>query len=159
MNNPLPGRIDEELTVGALVNNDVISTTFGQSVDEPRRIMSIDTIVATHDFTAGEGGLVVGIAHSNYTAAEIEEFLEIDNWVTTDKIAQEQGGRLVRILGTFPLAVAAESLNDGMKFRTKLNWLLVSGDTLQSWAWNQSGNTLTTGGIVEIKGTAWMRRA
>ncbi len=141
---------------GALANGDVVSTAISDTVDEKMWLASMDAIHAARDFTAGEGPIVVGVAHSDYSAAEIEECLEAQaSWDASDLVAREQARRKVRTIGTFPNVASGEVLNDGKEIRTKLGWIAEAGMTLQFWTWNKSGAALTTGGIAEHDGRVY----
>lgn len=148
--------------LGTLVADDVVITAIAETVEEKTWISSIIATWVNADYTPGEGPIIVGLAHSDYTAAEIEEFLEnTGSWSEGNKVAQEVARRKIKIVGTFALdptsataALNAESLNDGKAMRTKLNWLLTTGQTVDVWAWNKSGANLTTGQVVRVQGHA-----
>ncbi len=144
------------LTTGS---NSVVAVALSDTVDDSVYAISMDARLAIRNLTPGEGPIVVGVAHGDYTAAEIEECLEaVASWDRGDKIAQEQAGRKVRTVGVFAGALAEESLNQGMPIRTRLGFMLEPGTTLDWWAWNKSGAALTTGGVVEANGQVWARR-
>lgn len=107
--------------------------------------------------TAGEGPIVVGVAHSDYTDAEIEEVLEnVGSWDEGDMIDQEKARRLVRRIGQINSPATAEDglLNDGKPLKIKLNWLLTTGQTLSFFAFNKGGSSLTTGSYLVVEGHA-----
>ncbi len=144
--------VDAEALGGTVAADDVTSTLFTPVLTESRRITSAVLTWAWHDITVGDGPIVVGLAHSDYTAAEIEECLEAAGaWDEGDKVAQEQAKRLVREVGTFSDGTTDQELNDGKPIKTKLNWLLATGDTLQTFIWNR-GAALTTGSEVVVTG-------
>lgn len=154
----IKGNVDESLTVGALANNTLISQNYGDVVQERTWIMSQEATWTLRDGTALEGGVVVGVAHSDYTSAEIEEFIEnTGSWDEGDLVNQEVGRRKIRIVGAFPAIAQDQVLNEGKTIKTKLGFILNQGDTLKLFAYNRSGATLTTGSIVLINGWAWMR--
>ncbi len=102
--------------------------------------------------------MLIGVAHSDYTDAEIEQCVEaLGAWTSADKIAEEQSKRLVRILGTLNGNEVAEGLWDGRQRKFKLNWRLADGQALNFWAYNSdpaalSGNTsLNVDGHANIK--------
>ncbi len=143
---------DVDIAGGTLAADDVTQTTFGTTLTEERRILSVEASWGLTGLTATDGPLVVGIAHSDYTAAEIEEALEFaGSWDEGDKVSQEQGNRLVRQVGI--LTEEETALNDGQPVKTRLNWRLATGDTLQFWIWNR-GIQLTTGSLVKVSGHA-----
>ncbi len=121
--------------------------------------ISADCLWAIRDLTAGEGPLQVGLAHSDYTASEIKEALEAGaSFDPGDKVEQEQARRLVRRSGQFAGQVPQEIINDGRPKRTKLGFMVSQGFNLNLWVKNKSGATLTTGAVVEISGTLYVRQ-
>ncbi len=150
----------DSVAAGALTGEDVASTAFGGTVTEKRLFSSFKSTWSSRGGTIGEGPVDVGLAHSDYTAAEIEACLEAEaSWDEGDLVAQELAQRKVRTVGTFPMNFEDEVLNDGRPIRTKLNWLIASGDTLQMWIRNRGGATLTTGLIILTDGhvNSWAR--
>ncbi len=140
------------LALGVLAVDDVISGSFAESFTEERRILSIEASVAMQGLTSGDGPISMGIAHSDYTAAEIEACLEAAAaWDEGDKVAQEAARRLVRTIGI--LTQEETALNDGQPVKTRLNWRIASGDTLGLWARNRGIQT-TTGAEIVMQGWA-----
>ncbi len=156
--NKLP--FTESAAVGVVATGEVSSTVLSDTVNERTRISSVAAVYGVRDFTAGEGPITFGWAHSDYTNAEIEEALEaITSWDLGDKVAREHADRLVRIVGEFDLIQATgEKFADGRVVKTKLNWTLEEGDTLKSFVYAKGG-ALQTGGILSIQGhcNGWMR--
>ncbi len=133
---------------GTVAADDVTSATLSEVLTEERRILSIEATYALQGMAATDGPIEYGVAHSDYTAAEIEEALEATGaWDEGDKVAQEQAKRLVRQLGIFSNEETA--LNEGQPVKTRLNWRIATGDTLQFWIRNR-GIQMTTG--MEIVG-------
>ncbi len=133
---------------GTVAADDVTSQVLTEILTEERRVLSVESTYAMRGLAAGDGPADYGVAHSDYTAAEIEECLEAANaWDEGDKVAQEQANRLVRQIGIFTEEETA--LNDGQPIKTRLNWRLATGDTLQFWIRNR-GIQFTTG--MEITG-------
>ncbi len=148
-------QIADSLTIGVLTSGDVISEALPTVLTQDRRISSVELLWAARGFTPGEGPIDAGVAHSDYSAAEIEECLEATgSWSDTDKVAAEQANRLVRRIVTFANEVAEQVANDGKPIKTKLNWRIPDGSTLQVWARNRSGATIATGGVIALDGHA-----
>ncbi len=147
-------QVSSAIALGTLASNTVIAgvTTADTAIDTGK----VSSIVAGWDLeahTAGEGPIAVGVAHSDYSATEILEYLTLaTGFDRGDKIAQERQGRRIRRVGVFGGGLADVSLNDGVPIKTKLNWVLVEGDTIQSWALNLDGSSLTTGTLLNIQG-------
>ncbi len=146
--------VDKLITVGALTTDTVLEQ--GLTPDgaiEPSIVTSVDLHWGITGHTAGEGPLVVGVAHNDYSAAEIQEFLEnVTSWDTGDMISQEKANRKIRVVGEFPGAEAVETLNDGKSIKTKLNWKVEIGSTLDAWIFNKDQATLTSGTILLFNG-------
>ncbi len=147
------------MAAGALAAGDVISEDISATVDADTVFISAEIGWSTFGFTPGQGAITVGLAHGNYTSAEIEECLEqLASWDLGDLVAQEQRRRMVRVIGSFPNTAADEVLNDGLLTKTKLGWMVAIGETLQPFIWNSSGQTLTTGGSIVLTGGFHTRR-
>lgn len=152
--------MSESLACGALASNTVVASNFGNAVDQEVYAISCDAVVSGHGFTGGEGPILVGFAHGDYTAAEIEEWLEANSsWVSSDQIANEKAKRKCRIIGYLeePYTNADRMVNGGAVVRVKLGWKLQEGETLNLWAYNEGSAVLTTGGIVEVKGPIYLK--
>ncbi len=155
----LPGNIDQDLGLATLAAKTAVLTATN-TVSEKRRVSSIKAVYALSDFTvaANAGPIMVGVAHSDYTLAEIEEWIERSgSWSMSDLVADEVRKRLIRRIGVFriPPSAAGAVLNDGKPIRTKLNWSLITGQGLQFFAYNLGTSALsTTSPNVNIQGKA-----
>ncbi len=142
------GQVNETLALGTLAGTTLISTPFDSVVTERALVTSVVASYTMQEFTsaAGDGPIMVGLAHSDYTDAEIEAFLEnVATWEETDQIGQEIARRKVRIIGTFGVPDSNSSnsrLNDGKPVKTKLNWILTVGQTLRLWCYNLGSSAL-----------------
>lgn len=137
------GQIDEDIGLATLAGKTAVATVFGSTVTETTRISSVEITATLSGFTEGvdnTGPVMCGIAHSDYTTAEIEAWIEATaSWSEGDLVAQEVSNRRIRRLGIFPSAVVAlgsAPLNDGRPIKEKLNWRLSTGQSLRSWAYN-----------------------
>ncbi len=141
------------MQLGALLSSTLIAAATTVVSDNEYRCFSYKATWALSDFTPGEGPIVVGIAHGDYSAAEMEEWYESQNTMTRGNlVAAEQGKRMCRQVGTFPGILANEVLNDGKPIRTKLNWAVPDGSTLAIWAYNAGNGTLTTSAEINTSG-------
>ncbi len=139
------GNIDESLSLGTLAAGTLVSDTFDEAAIEKTLISSIVAIWTLDGITIGQGPIEFGVAHSDYTDAEIEQVIETSgSWNPGDKIQQEVGRRLVRKIGVFTADAIDVGVNDGKPIKTKLNWSLTTGLTLKMWAYNRSGSALST---------------
>ncbi len=145
----MKGNVDETMQLGTLAPTTLISTDFDEVVNEKMLISSLVATWALDGMVAGQGPILFGVAHSDYTSAEIEAVIEnTGGWDSGNKIQQEVAKRLVRIIGTFVGEQGSGTddvqFNDGKPVKTKLNWSLATGDTLKLWAYNISAAALTT---------------
>ncbi len=144
------GSVDEQLAVSTLAGQTLIGQDFDETVNER---MLISSIVATYSLRLVTpindlGPLLVGIAHGDYTDAEIEAYIEASgSWDEGDLVQQEIMKRKIRRVGLFEQpqnATQAVVLNDGRMIKTKLNWILLQGQTLRVWAYNTGQATFAT---------------
>ncbi len=144
------GTIDESLDLGTLASKTAVFSSF-DTVNERTLVSSIVGFYSLSDFTdaVGDGPILVGLAHSDYLLAEIEEYLEqAASWNEGDKKAQEIGKRQIRRVGVFESSVADSQgsavLNDGKSIKTKLNWIVNQGQTINLFAYNMGDSALAT---------------
>ncbi len=120
--------------------------------------ISADLLLSLKNMTAGEGPIIVGCAHDDYSVVEIKEALEADNLDFTNKIEAERSRRQVRRWGQFSVLGAQEVLNDGRPLRVFIRVPLELGHNLKIFAYNKSGAPLTTGGALTWTGKLFVRR-
>ncbi len=149
----IKGDIDETLNLTTLGAGTLVSTQFDNVVDDRTLVSSILSSWSLDDFTVGSGigPVMCGVAHSDYTDAEIQAVIDAtESWNESDLVAKEVANRKVRRIGVFqsPAAAGFISLNDGKPIKTKLNWSLAEGQTLRLWAFNMGtvaiGTTVPT---------------
>ncbi len=158
----LKGRIDFELALGTLGGNTLTLGKETNTLTESAWLSSIKATWALIDFSPGtqDGPLWVGVAHSDYTSTEIEEFIEESgSWDVGNVVAKrEVNRRLIRQVGVFAnlsgSAAAADALNDGRPITTKCGWMLNTGQTVTLWVYNSGSGTLTTGAFIHVNGHA-----
>ncbi len=152
-------RASEELALATLGSGSVVAGNFDSSVDSKTFLISADLVVSLEGHTAGEGPITVGVAHADYSSTEIGEwFAGTGGWSDADLVAREVARRKIREIGTFDGAGTSEVLNDGKSIKVRLGFNIEDGQTLQMWAFNGSGATLTTGTVLEMNGSVWARR-
>ncbi len=145
----LKGNVDEDLSLGTLAPKTLVADTWDESPEEKTLISSIVCTWALDQLSSTQGPITFGVAHSDYSDAEIEAVLEnAASWDQGSKVEQEIAKRLVRQIGVFvsktESAIEDVEFNDGKPMKTKLNWRLNSGDTLKMWAYNISASALST---------------
>ncbi len=152
------------MSIGALASADVISSAIVNNATNNMRVVSAHLAFTWADVQATiDDAAAFGLAHGDYTAAEIEECLEAGGAMDKgDKIALEQSNRLVREIGQFasiagsPVGGGAQ-FNEGRPVKVKLNWNLSIGEALQVWVRNNSGVVYTTGSTLSTSGKLWVR--
>ncbi len=159
MSGYVKGNLDEELALGALASITLVGVALDETMVEAGRISSLVAAWALGDWTAGagDGPITFGVAHSDYSDAEIEEVIEnTGSWDTGDKISREVAKRQVRIIGTFRSDTLATTrmvvFNEGRPMKTKLNWKMTTGDTLKIFAYNNGASALATGATIFANG-------
>ncbi len=157
-------RVAETIGITALAAGDVITGFLTNASTDPFRLVSVDLNYSVVNLGAAiDDGQEFGLAHSDYTAAEVEECLESQASIDLgDKVAQEQANRLVRSIGRATgsgVTGGGRAFNDGKPMKTKLNWLLSTGDQLNVWIRNGSGIVYTTGAAMSVQGHVWVKDA
>ncbi len=148
---------------GALDSGAVVTNAVTAAATETYRLISVNASYSWAEIAAQiDDACTFGFAHSDYTATEVDECLEATGSIDKgDKIAQEQANRLVRYVGTIGGDTGAVTsnlpFNNGRRLKTRLNWLMSTGDTLNLWIRNASGVIWTTGSRVTIAGDLWIK--
>ncbi len=161
----IKGNVDEGVVLTTLAAKTLVSALFDETPDEEVFCTSVIATWSIAEFTAnaGDGPILVGLAHGDYSDAEIEQVIEnTGSWSRGDLVSQEIGNRKVRIVGKFDLSnvganvfTGPAALNDGMPVKTKLNWGIITGATLKIWAYNLGTSPLAdTAPVVTANGHA-----
>ncbi len=146
----LKGNVDESLSLGTLAATTLVADTWDESPEEQTLISSIVCTWTLDQITSPQGPIIFGVAHSDYSDAEIEAVIENQaSWDRGSKVEQEVAKRLVRQIGVFASGDSTNNasdydFNDGRPMKIKLNWVLNTGDTLKMWAYNTSATALAT---------------
>ncbi len=103
--------------------------------------------------------MMVGLSHSDYSVAEVEGYLEdTGGWDQGNLIqSREIARRWVKQVGIFPTPadlLSAVVLNDGKPIKTRLNWQLRTGQTVDLWAYNQGTIGFVTAVDIDCRGHA-----
>ncbi len=160
------GDVNEGMPLTTLAARTVVSADFDSVVNERTLVSSVIAIYTLAKFTKAtdDGPIMVGLAHGDYSSAEIQAVLDATgSWNEGDLIAREVGNRKVRRIGVFDVPLDADEvsvLNDGKRIKTKLNWILLQGQTLKLWAFNMGTSAIaTTAPVVHCEGHAnlWPR--
>lgn len=151
-------RCEANLALSTLANVTVIRVGL-HDITAVRGLWSIscDLNIALKGMTAGEGPLIIGVSHSDYTVGEIKECLEADTLDFGNKVEMEQAQRKVREFGVISAVGVAEALNDGKQIRVKTGFYLEEGKGLDLWVWNKSGGSLAGGAVITGIGKHYVR--
>ncbi len=153
-------RVSESSGLGTLGAASMFTQDFDDVVSEKMFLLSLEATWGLAEHTPDQGPITVGIAHSDYTTAEISEwFLATNNWDTGNLVAQEFAKRKIRQVGQFAGALAQSQLNDGEMIKTPLKFIVETGQTLQVWAFNHDTSVLTTGTNIITDGQVWAKSA
>ncbi len=151
-------RVTPELALVTLASDTALIVSMTPAAPSTYRFMSLIATWAIEGLTQGEGPITVGLAHGDYTVAEIKECLEsIASIDQGDKVAQERANRLIRIVGVLRSDPSGSRLNFGEPIKTRLNWLVTIGDTVKLFAYNESTGALTTGAVLHCQGDVWVK--
>ncbi len=156
----LKGAIDHVVELTTLAALTLVGEDETNTVSERTYVSSVNISWALANLTpaTGVGPFRVGVAHSDYTDAEIEAWLENTGWNEGNLTQQEVAARKIRSVGIFdnPDGVNETSvLNEGRPIHTKCGWVLTTGQTIKYWVFNMgSGAVATTVPVVQVQGHA-----
>ncbi len=153
-------RVNSTSAVGALASLALTKQSFLAVSDSEYRILSAKIVAIWMNIAdPDDGGLMFGLAHSDYTAAEIEEWLEATTSIDRgDMIANERANRKCRMIGTFgqqnfSSVEGDQTFNDGKEVTVKLNWAIPIGQQVNVWMYNSSNDVWSTGSSVGLIGS------
>ncbi len=159
----LRGQIDAQLALLTLAGDTVLGANVQDVLTESAYLTSVKATWSLRSYTvqAGDGPVVVGVAHSDYTDAEILAWVLASNsWEQGNMTAGEIRRRKIRQVGVIVVTgivtggVGDAYLNDGKLVTTKCGWQLITGQTLKFWAYNSASGALSTGAVVHVNGHA-----
>ncbi len=150
----LKGKFDNSLTLAALAaNTGVLDAT--EIVAQRSFLLSMEAVHSIAGLTAGDT-VYLAVAHSDYTLAEVEEWIENQGgWDEGNLISQEINRRKIRSIGTFTFEETV--LNEGRVLKTKLGFIVTSGDGLNFVLYNPDAAALTTGSEWTSLGHVWIK--
>ncbi len=158
----LKGQINFKFALSTLGATTGILGPVPDTLNEKAWVSSCKCVYALEEFTdaADDGPILLLVAHSDYTLAQVEEWIENTNsWTQGSLRQQEIAARKIRRIGMFHSTDVGSNgivvLNDGKPITTKLGFQLVSSQTLNFIAYNTGASPLaTTGPNVTIQGHA-----
>ncbi len=148
------------MALSTLAAQTLTSQQNGDTLTEKAFMTSAVMTWALSGFTpvVNDGPVTVGIAYSDYTDAEIEEWYEQSgSWEQASLVGQEIGRRQIKVVGTFRIPPNTTTdtvivLNHGNVVKTRVKWQLFSGQTISVWAYNEGSSALTTGSVINNQG-------
>lgn len=148
-------RVQNSVALGTLADNTVIKITLA-AVTQEMRAISADLLWAIRGGTAGDGPVLLGVAHGDYTVTEIKERIEVDVTSQGTKIEQEQARRAIRDVGYMTDLGDGEQFNNGLIKRTKMGFNIEDGQNVAGFVYNQFGAPLNTGAVLEVTGKIYV---
>lgn len=146
----LDGAIESSVAMTTLASETGV-TVSSQTVTDTTRISSVECTYSLRDLTpaVNVGPFVFGVAHSDYTLAEIEEWIEATGGWDAGNLVQtrEVRSRFIRQIGVMPFVDSADQAavpNNGNPIKTILNWMLAEGDGLKFWIYNTGAQPVAT---------------
>lgn len=141
------------ITLGALGSSVTKKSDSQLTFGEDFRLIKSEYWVAYEGLTAGETPIIIGIADNELSVTEIAECLAAAPVDRNDNLGNEQAHRPV-----FPFAVIPDhndgirgALNNGKAIEKTLRWTFSDTEGFTLFAHNDTGATLTTGGIIRIR--------
>ncbi len=154
-------RVAASFALGTLGSTTWIISELLDNPSQELYAISADLNWSMSNITSPQGPIAVGLAHSDYSVAELKEWFQSTNTLTGDKIEQEESRRLARDVGIFQasnIALGHAGLNDGNTIRTRLRFRIEDGKSLVAWAANLGGEALSvTSPVVEVYGKAYVK--
>ncbi len=155
----IKGNIDEDQSYAGLTNNTAVLGVLSDTVNERSFLLSTECTYSIKDSTVDQGPIDLYWAHSDYTLAEVEEYIEnTQGWSEGDMVQQEIARRKIRQIGSFNGQLEGEVMNDGRVLKTKIAFIVNSGQGLNLVIYNNSNATLTAG-TVNAAGHCWIKPA
>ena len=161
MSNYVAGQIQQDVTLTNTAANTGVRANPIDTVDQKTLVTSVKATYSLSNYTpiASVGPLRLFWAHSDYSAAEIEEWIEATtSWSPGDLVQQEIAKRRIREVGVFETpdsSTATKTMNDGKPIRTRLNWILFEGQSIVPFVYNAGSAAMsTTSANVHVGGKA-----
>lgn len=140
--------------LGTLASLVATTIALSNAVTTECRVSRLKGTLLWNDATSGDQ-IFCGIAHSDYTDPEIEQWIESTGGVDFGNLIDgEISRRLIRNIGGM-IAPDVPSL----RFNQKLNWRLDEGDNLNIFVYNRSPDPLNTGSELVMMGEMNLFRA
>ncbi len=145
--------VQNVLNLSTLADATVVTSSITAITDD-FWVQSADLTWTIDGNTAGEAPIFVGLNNGDLSVTEIKEALQALPASRSDIVSRERARRPVRRVGGFS-GQSGQSLNDGKPIRTTIKMYLAESTELEMFALNNSGATLTTGGVIDVYGVLY----
>ncbi len=130
----------------------MVSTNIDSGREQGVKVTRMRILGSFEGKTEGDGPVLIGV-QVGHTTATLEAFLDSDpQGQITDQL-QPQKGAFIKVLGVLP-ASETKGRIQGMTDDWMIGisqWSIPEGSTLQAFAFNASGATMTTGTLVDLQ--------
>ena len=143
------------ITLSTLANNTGIKQASPMAITEDYRIISMELAAQLEGVTSSETPIHLYLCNDELSVAEIAESItNVGPLDRSDRLQQERAERSVFLVGTFngtavSIPIRGHDGQEGIVKKT-IRWTYSSGQGFTLVAFNQSGGTLTTGGVVRF---------
>ncbi len=148
------------ITLSTLATNTALKQDAPLAITEDFRLIKMEIAAWLANGTVGEGPIHLYLVNDELTVAEIAEcILNAGPLDRNDRVAQERAERAVFLVGTFGNAQgASDAVDDPLRgadgqegvVNKTIRWTFSDPEGWSLVAFNQSGGTLTTGGVVRM---------
>lgn len=156
-------RVNESLAIGSVTTGVVIVGALTSNGPQRKFLLSAMLSWGLSGYTTGDGPIHVGLAHGDYTVAEIGEWFNATGALDTQNlVAQEQTRRKIRDAGIFEFGAElsqSDVLNEGMPMKTALKFILGDSEDLNVWVRNSGAGTLGTGAVLRVSGKLFYKNS
>ncbi len=155
-------RVNTSFALGTLGVTTWLKSVLLANLTQEIYAISADLNWSLSNLTSVQGPIIVGLAHGDYSVAEIKEWFQASNTLSGDQIEQEENRRKCRDAGMFEtsatVALGHVGLKDGKTVRTQLKFRIEESKDLVAWAANLGAEALSiTDPIVEVYGKVYLR--
>lgn len=144
--------VSESMALGTLADATALAAAIVTLGDAGFYLHAVKGTWTLRGATATEGPITVGVAHGDYTVAEIKEWEDASPTDPDDRVTIEQSRRLCRKVGAFSVLSVSEVLKNGEEIKTPCRFSVGHTKTINMFAVNKSGSQLTTGAVVRFDG-------
>ncbi len=151
-------KVTAEVDLGALTAGNLIKSNLF-ALAQSAYAISADLTWSIDSATADQGPYEFGLTTSDLSVTEVLEALDASPSNEGDIVQLEHSRRPVRVTGIIstPLSMDNAVFNDGRKKRTRMGWAFANAKEPDFWCRNTGGTTLTTGTLLRVAGSVYIR--